>query len=56
MTARGSRRQDRQARRRQIQPYLDEWDRDRSDQRRLVVAAVVTGVIFFVGLIRWLWL
>ena len=54
MTVRGDRRQDRQARRRQ--QHLDEWDRDRSDQRRLGVAAIVTGAILLAGLIRWLWL
>ena len=52
----GTRREDRQARRQQMQPYLDGWDHDKSDQRRLWAGAVLTGLVCLVALIRWLWL
>ena len=32
----------------------DEWDRDKSDQRRLLAGGLLTGLVCLVALIRWL--
>lgn len=52
----GTRREDRQARRQQIQPHLNDWDHDKSDRNRLLAGAVGTGLVCLGALIRWLWL
>ena len=52
MTVHGDPRQDRLIRLRQFQP--DEWDRDKSDQRRLLAGGFLTGLVCLVALIRWL--
>lgn len=52
MTVHGDPRQDRLIRRRQSQP--DEWDHDKSDQRRLLAGGLLTGLVCLVALIRWL--